>query len=336
MLFRYHVTPQSPLRTQLMSDTFFGHFCWALRYREGESFLSGFLESYDRSSPGPVLFSSAFVSGMLPRPVLPSPDRHGVREFVRSHFGKQREDLFRGMAEIKKWNKQRFLTLEQWLGLKQDYSDLKLYEYYYKDYVLKKQDSEKKTSVTEVSASNTISRISGTVQEGGGFFQRDKVWYIKGIKLDLYAEVNDPEMESQVNWFLTEYLPATGFGADKSIGMGALSIKADKDFDESCFLTQGANARLSLSLASFPGMDTIDAFYRLRTKFGKLGGNYSFSSPTSGNPKPFKKPVLMYDPGAVFFCENSLNNRDLLKNVHSDPKIRHCGIPITLGLKIED
>gem|GEM_PF-3774590 len=39
MLCRYRVKTESPLITPLMSDTFFGHFCWAVRYREGESFL---------------------------------------------------------------------------------------------------------------------------------------------------------------------------------------------------------------------------------------------------------------------------------------------------------
>ena len=43
MLYRYNIRPKSPVMTPLMSDTFFGHFCWALGYEKGEGFLEDFL-----------------------------------------------------------------------------------------------------------------------------------------------------------------------------------------------------------------------------------------------------------------------------------------------------
>ncbi len=332
MLYRYAITPESPFRTPLMSDTFFGHFCWAVLYREGEAFLEDFLKSYDNDGPGPVLFSSGFLSGRLPRPSLPSPPRGRLLEFVHAQYGTGKKAEFDGINDIKKWSKRRFIAIDQWQALKSGYSDLGLYAAFFKD----RDVPETESAEAEVAASNAINRITGTVQAGGGLFYRAKLWYRPGAVLDLYVEVNAPEMKPLVDWFLTEHLPVNGFGADKSTGMGGLKISPDDGFDPAAFDVPGAGARLSLSLAAFPGMGEIDASYRLMTKFGKLGGTFAFASPTGGDPRPFKKPVLMYAPGAVFFCETALNDRRLLDGVHTDARIRHCGVPVTLPFKLTE
>jgi len=333
MLYRYKITPKSPLITPLMSDTFFGHFCWAIRYKEGEAYLSDFLNLYGEGKVAPVIFSSAFLTGQIPRPSLPSPNRDQIRAFVHNHFGEDKKNKLEGLSKIKKWSKRRFVTLDQWSKLKDDYSVIKLYEYFAAE-----KDEPRKTEIKEVVAANTINRLTGTVPEegGGGLFQRETVWYYKDICLDLYVEINAPEIASQVNWFLTKYLPQNGFGADKSVGMGHLSIEQDESFDEKDYSVENPNARISLSLAAFSGMEKYRASYNLTTKFGKLGGDYAFSSPTGGNPRPFKKPILMYEPGAVFLCSESFSNKPLLAEVHSDQKIRHCGIPITLPFRLNE
>ncbi len=346
MIYRYELKPKSPIITPLMSDTFFGHFCWAMLYRKGEQFLKDFLESYDVGKPGPVLFSSAFPSGYLPRPALPSPSRDKMRKFVRDNYGEKKENIFLGLSDFKKWNKQQYISVEQWMKLKHDYSDLGLYEIIFlTDRFLTDQPDHGKNIIKDVTASNTINRSIGTVQEGGGFFQREKTWYRKDVSpdpdsdsdpaLDLYVELNDDFSVDLTDWFLVEFLPQNGFGADKSTGMGSLSVENTGSVAPDLISDPDSNAQLSLSLASFPGIETYDAYYHLKTKFGKLGGSFAFSSPTGGNPKPFKKPVLMYEPGAVFFCDHSLGNRPLLKNVHSEERIRHAGIPVTLPFRIK-
>jgi len=330
-----------------MSDTFFGHFCWALRYDKGEDFLADFLDAYGDGKSAPVLFSSAFVSGMLPRPVLPPLDRKQARRFVKEKFINDNAKLFEnmtdkqkvfvGMTLIKAWNKLEYLSIEQWNSLKDDYSELRVLKTFFERYKRGDHFSDSSFFEIEMSASNTISRTSGTVTaESGGLFQREKIWYHEDIELDLYVEINSEDMVSVVQQFLTDYLPRTGFGADKTIGMGELAITLDDTFEPGRFSGKDPNARLSLSLASFPGIERYEAYYRLKTKFGKLGGDFAVSSPTGGNPKPFKKPVLMYEPGAVFLCEEDLNDKPLLENVHSDQRIRHCGIPVTMRFKISE
>jgi len=333
MLYRYKIIPRSPIMTPIMSDTLFGHFCWSLLYSRGEDYLTDFLNSFGNDKPAPVLFSSAFHSGYLPRPDLPPLSRNRVNQFVHKHYGEKKNAQYKGLSTIKDWKKIRLVSLKQWQNLKDDYSDDALYEEFFSEDI----QHSKSIFEFEVSASNMISRISGAVeQEGGGLFQREKIWYHKGIELDLYVEANDDEMFNLANWFLTEYLYEHGFGADKSIGMGSLSISHDESFDSATLNVKGFNALQSLSLVSFKGMEKYNAFYRLKTKFGKLGGSFAVSSPTGGNPRPFKKPVLMYEPGAVFFTTECLNNKPLLDNVHSDVRIRHCGIPVTIPFKIRE
>lgn len=333
MLYLYKITPRSPLITPLMSDTLFGHFCWAILYQKGEGYLSNFLDLYGSGKPAPVLFSTAFLSEYLPRPTIPPLKRDLVREFVQKHFGNGKKSYFEGMSKVKNWSKVRYISKAQWLRLKDDYSEARLFVCFTDEGSL----DEKKTYEIEVAAANLISRVSGTVsQEGGGLFQREKIWYRDDVKLDLYVEINDSDMTDSVEWFLTDYLPVNGFGADKSTGMGSLSIDRDNSFDPEIFSVQEANARMALSLTAFQGMEGYDAYYRLKTKFGKLGGSFAYSSPTGGNPKPFKKPILMYEPGAVFLSNDDLASKQLLENVHSDGRIRHCGIPITLPFKFRE
>ncbi len=174
------------------------------------------------------------------------------------------------------------------------------------------------------------------MQEGGGFFHREKLWYHAGFEFDLYVAINRPDLTTAINRFLLEYLPATGFGADKSVGMGSLTIKPDNAFTPSGFDVKEANARLSLSLASFPGIDAYEAYYKLKTKFGKLGGGFAVCGPNGGSPRPFKKPVLMYEPGAVFCCSDTLADKPLVDNIHSDKRIRHYGVPITLPFHLRE
>ncbi len=346
MLYRYSVYPLSPVMTPLMSDTFFGHFCWALVYEKGEKYLEHFLDLYSEEKAAPVLFSCAFDSGYLPRPVLPLPKRIEIREFVDEKYVNCEDKLFnnlndkqkrfKGMEAVKAWNKIRFIEEKDWLQLKDSYSEVLLNEIFYKK-VIAGHTLQAGAIENEISASNTVNRISGTVdEETGGFFQREKQWYHENTKLDLYVEAGSHEFAAIADWFLTEHLPVYGFGKDKTVGMGYLKICKDKTFDPDIFNVSGANASVTLSMTAFDKMMEYPSYYRLMTKFGKLGGSYAFSSPTGGKTRPFKKPVMMMEPGSIFFTLERLNTKPLLKDVHSDKTIRHAGVPLTLPLKTRE
>jgi CRISPR-associated protein Csm4 len=347
MIYRYSIKPISPITTPIMSDTLFGHFCWALRYEKGEKYLTDFLDLYSEGNMAPVLFSSAILSGMLPRPVFPPLNVELTYKFVKEKFvdnkiallenKTDKQKFFIGMNYIKAWSKVRVLTTKQWLILKDDYSELGVLNVFFNHFMADDKLHEMKPFEVDISTSNTVNRVSGTVSaESGGLYKREKIWYHEGTELDIYVEVNDEKYYPFVNKFLTSYLPQTGFGADKSVGMGAIDITFDEKFEVKWLSAERPNARLSLSLTSFKGMEDYNVFYQLKTKFGKLGGDFATMSPSGGNVKPFKKPILMFEPGAVFLSHENLNNKALLENVHSDIRIKHCGIPVTLPFKISE
>lgn len=333
MLLRYRITPQAPLITPLMSDTIFGHLCWFIRYQDGEAALEDFLAGYVGTTPAPVLFSSAFPAGYLPRPTVPPMEREKAREFTRQYFGMDKVSLFEGLSRIKSWNKRTFITLDQWQALKDGYSEEGLYKMLYKE---ENTEDAGNHEVVELTSHNVISRRKGTVSsEGGGLFTREKRWFGEGMKLDLYTRIANGTLTTMVDSFLIEYLVATGFGADKSLGMGSLDISHDEKFDPAVFDAALPNGQMALSLTAFPGMGNYRAFYRLKTKFGKLGGDFAVSSPTGGDTKPFKKPVLMYEAGAVFMGTEAMDTVPLLSDVHSDRRIRHCGVPLTIPFTLK-
>ncbi len=336
--------------TPLMSDTLFGHFCWAVRYKNGEAYLEDLLSSYRDKSPPPVLFSSAFIAGHLPRPCLPPLKREQAKQLIQDLFVSdaaglfpdlsEKQRFFKGLSQLKQWNKQRLIPVETWHQLKNGYSEYRLPEIFFEQFTKRTTNNEQdavKPDKKEIVASNTISRTSGTVmEEGGGLFSREKTWFQPGVELDLYVRTTAGEIDDLVRWFLETYLPETGFGKDKSVGMGTLKINRDDTFDPNIFHVSAANCRLVLSLTAFKGMEKYRSYYRLKTKFGKLGGDYAFSSPTGGNPRPFKKPVLMMEPGSVFFTTDQIDHSELIDGVHSDEKIRHCGLPVVLPLRIKE
>ena len=333
MLYRFKIKPESPVITPLMSDTFFGHFCWALLYAEGENFLEKFLQSFGNGQTAPVLFSSAFPEGCLPRPALSPCPRRFISELVQKYYGEDTASFFKGMSDVKQFSKNPFISLDHWQTLSGNYSEAGLMELFIKE----KDVPAKDGPFSEVSACNVINRITGKVPEtGGGLFSREKTWMPKNAALDLYVEVNDSEVWKHLEWFLIEYLPANGFGADKSVGMGCLKIHRDMGFDPDLLTVKSPNAGLCLSLTAFPGMGEYTAYYRLKTKFGRLGGDFAVTSPTGVQTRPFKKPIIMYETGAVILGETTFSQQPLLSDVHSDQRIRHCGIPVILPFHIDE
>ena len=70
-LYRLRLQPLSDFGTPLVGDTLFGHLCWALRWRLGETGLTALLEGYAEGRPFAVL-SDALPVGQVPRPSLPA------------------------------------------------------------------------------------------------------------------------------------------------------------------------------------------------------------------------------------------------------------------------
>jgi CRISPR/Cas system CSM-associated protein Csm4 (group 5 of RAMP superfamily) len=147
---------------------------------------------------------------------------------------------------------------------------------------------------------------------------------------------------------LFEYIARNGFGADKSTGNGRFDFEIEEgnplvesetpDFDCVMLLSNTNSGILK-------EYQKEEVHYTTQTKFGKVGGLLSANAKFS----PFKKPVLLLNPGTVIKTIENVdymgeNFRDVYLLWDNDgtapqkPKdldIRHYGIgfPVKMRLK---
>ena len=337
MYARYNVTLLSGLRTPLQSDTIFGHLCWAIRYLEGDEgkMLEAFLHRYDSGEP-PILLSCAMPEGFLPRPVLPSMDRQTLCDKARAigaalGFGGQ-QALYNGLTVLKSLRKRAWVRVEDWLTLRDGLSESALV-----DNLLDRERKNEGVPAEDKSAirdHNSISRISNRVLEPGGLYAVEEHWRRPEDRMQIYVRFASPDDRALWDRLWQEYIVPTGFGKDKSTGAGWLAIAQDTTFASDLFALEGADCHMSLSNTALPAWPGgISGFYKTFCKKGKLGGHFATHGPNGGPANPFKKPLLMLRPGAVF--RGGPPAGGLVANVHADAAIRHYGLPLCLPARLE-
>lgn len=299
--YRLKITPLSPLQTPLISGTLWGHLAWAVRYLEGEDFLTEWLKRQEES---PWLISSSMPEGMLPRPLLtPMPRKRGKPSL---------EEL----QDAKKIKKIAYISEDIFLSLRDGMNEVTLSE------ALKSaQRKEDNRSKLIKIAKNRIDRLSARTPDSGGLYFVDAEFY--AMKIQVFIGIDEAELELLRR--ALDYVATFGFGADASTGYGAFSYELSEE--NRLFVKKGGRC-MSLS----HGVITSDMkrpFYKIHTHFGKLGGHliHSYS--------PFKYPILMAKPGATFDMNPSIPfYGKILDGVHHDPElaiIRHhaAHLPIT-------
>ena len=320
MFLRYKIKMLSSLRTYPQSDTIFGHICWGVRYLKGEEYLKDFLEQYEDDDV-PLLISDAFPEGCLPRPLLPPLKYEEIDNMARESG----EIKFEFMNRLKGIKKEKWIPVSLWKEIKSEASEKQITMK-----LLKKGEKEKDKEKYEITAHNTISRNTNTTLEEGGLYFTTDVWFNKGM--DIYVKFRDDEVKRLWEYIWKEYIEKTGFGKDKFTGKGEIKIDIDSSFDANVFDVEDYNCLMSLSGVAFQRWpENLNASYKLRTKYGKLGGDFAIR----GNP--FKKPVIMMEPGAIFYGIKDISLKgQLLKNIHTDSRIRHYGLPLTIPLRIRN
>jgi CRISPR-associated protein Csm4 len=294
-LYRVRLKLEGPFVTPLASGTLFGMACLALADREGEAALRDWLGVPDRLWG----FSDAFPAGLLPRPlVTPVPVPEG-----------------RDTNAAKQLKARRFVTREGFLAGRQMISDRSLEPHLCA--------VEQKTVHL---AHNTIDRVTGSTPEQGGLFfiEEDWSWGLSPDR-DLYVEAEADE-HSRVEALLGA-VGERGFGRKAGLGRGrfrVISIDHDRD------LESGPRDRLmSLSRGAVTtGMADVRA--RLMPHFGKAGPEVAVGQ---GDP-PFKRPLLLTEPGATFVADGDGRLGAWLREVHpTRPEIGHNAFHVTVGFR---
>ncbi len=310
-VYRYRLFPESAIATPLRSDTLYGHLLCATRELDGNAVLNEMLESFRADEP-PFVLSSAFPSGYLPMPILPSLTRDDARDLAKAlpQFG---GSLFHLLERLKKFRKQRWISVTVWQRLRGNLSLKNLFL----DYLQSGQDREIQVrKVLEVH--NSIDRNTGRVLEGG-LYTTEATFYGQGTCMDLYVETDRADLLERY----LRYVARTGFGKDRGLGKGLFRLERDDTFVPGDLFGEGSHS-MSLSVFSAKDLSCISGTYEVFTKYGRVWNGF-------GENNPFKRPFLAFREGSVFTSYPIKGSS--LTDVHSNPSIIHCTVPLMIRFK---
>jgi CRISPR-associated protein Csm4 len=365
--FKINMKLLSSIMTPFHSDTLWGHICWALRYTQGEEELLDFLECYDNGEP-PLVISSAFPKGYLPFPVL-EPMVKTQQRALSTTFG-DTSDFVTAVSAMKKLFGTKYISQELLIHLNEKsisnysiaeillknprtcpriaaylpfncavkYKNGKIACSYLSSQVQFYCPSEFNKllvsieSSPEVTYHAKINRLSGTAIDGGLFTTNDN--FYSNNDFEAYCKIGSGFSEKILKECL-EFINVNGFGRKKSTGKGAVHCTIERTTDD--FVISDAFMTLSNYVPCQD--DPQKGFYKLLTKYGKLGGHFASSSIIPGSdPTPFKYPIVMFESGSVFKKDkNKEHYGQIVKDVHSAKNINivHYGMAYPMPLKIE-
>ena len=268
----------SPVGTPWQSDTIFGHLAWHVAYGWRGIGIQEFLRPFLEGQP-PFVLSDAFPEGFLPRPFLP----------VRS----KRPTQLKEYAEAKRREKATFVSLDDFEAIRRGHVD-------------KWQPAPELWHRFDVLHAS-INRLTNTTTGPEG--ERATEGHLFSTRLSLpastdsdspqvlplcvYLRAGDP-WGAWVPEMLQDMAPL-GFGSDRSTGVGAYEVIGVEPFDGFGPL-DGANGFISLSSYCPARTDPTRGRWKIRIKYGKLGEN-------AGDGNPFKRPLIQFEPGAVFLTD---------------------------------
>jgi len=282
-LYRIRFELCSALVTPLKGDTIWGHIVWGIANHEGDEAVARFLEQEKSEQPALVV-SSAFPAGMVCLALPPVKERG-------DNLSPEEYSAIKKKKKIKYENASEYFTGSETPVNKITESPLK--------------------GITVMH--NTIDRSTNTVLEGGLYSTEEK-WpgIISGniytnIDWDFYILSSfAPERVKQ----LVEWAFENGYGADASTGKGRIVIKGDP-------VPVKPKNRGKTYMALGPFADPKNKLKNIRAdifiRSGKIGGVFASSL------SPYKKPVVLYDEGAVFDSETEIEYAGvLLEKMHGE------------------
>lgn len=320
MEYTIKIKLQSPIITPFQSDTLFGHICWAIRYLRGQKYLVDFLDRYDHKDALPLLISNGFPDGYLPKPILPPVSQGDLDNILL----KDRISDSNKIRSIKKADLVPFSILKTLQG--GPISSKGFFQAMYKDKNYNAVMDAEKSRVNMSIRHNTVNRIKNRVEEG--LYDQEEFFCWQGFDIFcIYVRTNDFSKDKIEKIF--EFIGENGFGKDKNTGKGHFKLE---DIHEGIDLPAWDNPNAFMTLSSFiPAKgDTTKGYYRVLQKNGKLGGMYAL-----GNP--FKRPLLMFKAGSVFFDDPLKSSYgSLIEDVHHTHKhVRHYAYAFPMGVEVE-
>jgi CRISPR-associated protein Csm4 len=266
-LYRFRIKLLSSYITPWQSDTIMGSLCWEIRQVFGDLVLADFL---DRCLKGsfPFVVSSCFPGDFLPRPL--------VGYSAPGSLPKSKKERMASFAENRLTKKAEYVSIDEFNAI-----------------ISGKPVTIGFRQVGPVSVGvmhNSISRLNNVVITGSLFEEQEN--FNPDPYLSLYALIEDGWLERFSE--LLASLARRGFGRRSSVGKGAFEAGPPELFD-AVAAPSDPNAVVLLSNYVPAAGDPLEGQYRTLVKYGKLGNEFSSLD------NPFKKPLLMFIPGSIFW-----------------------------------
>jgi len=275
--YRIDLAVPSGFITPWQADTIFGHLCWGAERNDCFTYFKGAAGLIDlfRSGEPPFIISDGFPAGLLPAPVT-----------LKSRFSPGNAEKLdkNGYDWMKMAKKREFLTLAQFQAFQRG--------------EIPNLGEEAQGFIPATTLHNQISRFTNTTGEAGGLFELDEQFAPGDGQIQVYAKIRIGFEDDLRRLF--EIVSASGFGKKKSSGKGSFRVNGFAAF---AGLDTIENATGFITLSHFvpARTDPTDGAYKTMVKYGKLGEEKTIC----GNP--FKKPLVMLKPGAVFRTEAVLS-----------------------------
>jgi hypothetical protein len=138
---------------------------------------------------------------------------------------------------------------------------------------------------------NTIGRTSNTTAQGGDLFPTEEAVLCEVEYLTVYARIRDDFVGRF--WPLVQELASWGFGSDRSVGKGQFRLGPALEAVEGLDAPADADGCVVLSTFQPAANDPTEGAWEAFTKYGKVG-------PDFGLENVFKRPVILFRPGACF------------------------------------
>lgn len=297
-LYEITLAPRSALGTPLAGDTLFGQFCWQAAYDPG--LLPGGLEAnLTRYPEAPfAVFSSAWprvtqngrVTYAVRRPDLPldwlSPPPAGSR--------------YQRLLHRKEVKKKPWLLVPEDLRLDPSClaDDLTLSELLLAQAPpviqrLCRRAGAWQPLISWEQPHNTINRRTLTTGEAPfAPYTQEAHFYFPETELALFVLLDEAATDIDRVCRGLARIGLTGFGRDASLGLGRFELTGHREL--SLPQVPGADALFTLAPCVPAPHSFTEAFFTPLVRFGKHGDRLA----TSKNP--FKAPVVLAAPGAVF------------------------------------
>lgn len=271
-LYKIVIEPVTSFCSPLQSDTFFGSFCWSYFYKYGEQALQELLFHYKTGNPK-IIFSNAFPSGMLPMPI----GINGSKEKQEKLSSKQ--ERYQQYILNKKKEQLSMISLDDFNQILHGNIEI--------------SSNFRNEELTTMSWHNIVNRKTDNVEnlEGNSsLFEVEEIYSSQKYDVYIFSALDKEVLED-----ILKQMFYFGIGAKRSVGKGAFRIVST--LEEFNGFKVPANPNGFVALSNFiPGKkDPTNGYYKSFVKYPKV------SSISADNDSPFKKPLIFFKAGSVFY-----------------------------------